>query len=140
MGTTAAGLAAELAADRKLGLPLRGVHLVDGSGLDHDNQATCAALLAVLDASTRPRLSSLIGDLAVAGETGTLAERYRGTPLVGTLRAKTGSIDNAGGMVGEIDLATPVRFALILNKPMNDTALFAAEDAIVEAIAPYAAG
>ena len=57
--------------------------------------------------------------LAVAGETGTLAERWRGTPVAGRLRAKTGSLRNVTALAGEIEplAGGMVTFAYVANVP-----------------------
>ena len=55
----------------------------------------------------------------------------------GILLAKTGSLQNAGGMVGIEWVGTPVRFAFLVNQTMNDTVLFAKEDQVVAALATY---
>jgi D-alanyl-D-alanine carboxypeptidase/D-alanyl-D-alanine-endopeptidase (penicillin-binding protein 4) len=57
--------------------------------------------------------------LAVAGETGTLADRWRGTPVAGRLRAKTGSLRNVTALAGEVDplAGGAITFAYVANLP-----------------------
>ena len=59
------------------------------------------------------------GGLAVAGETGTLADRWRGTPVAGRLRAKTGSLRNVTALAGEVDplAGGAITFAYVANLP-----------------------
>ncbi len=103
-GTTAGGTAAVTAALETLGLPLPGVTIIDGSGLDRANQATCRALLSTLAlADDDPRYAVLYDGLAVAGLSGTLRERLTGTALEGRLRAKTGFLDDVAGLAGFVD-------------------------------------
>jgi D-alanyl-D-alanine carboxypeptidase/D-alanyl-D-alanine-endopeptidase (penicillin-binding protein 4) len=140
VGTTTGGLAVVESTDAGLGISLAGVVMHDGSGLDHGNRSTCATLLAALDAGRKPGLDAIATGLAVAGQSGTLVNRFRGTPEAGTLHAKSGSIDDAGGLVGFFGTGpAPVRFAMLFNQPMSYATLLAREDAVIAAIAPYAA-
>jgi D-alanyl-D-alanine carboxypeptidase/D-alanyl-D-alanine-endopeptidase (penicillin-binding protein 4) len=97
-GTTAAGIDAildKLAAD---GLPLDGLRLTDGSGLDEGNLVNCHLLAAVLDrAGPDSELASL---LPIAGENGTLRPRLRRTPAQGQVAAKTGTLDHVNALAG----------------------------------------
>jgi D-alanyl-D-alanine carboxypeptidase/D-alanyl-D-alanine-endopeptidase (penicillin-binding protein 4) len=93
-GTTAAGGAEVLAALGRFGLGTDGLAVVDGSGLDRGNRMTCAVLLTLLDRA--PTDGPLVQGLAVAGQTGTLATLFRGSPLAGKLRGKTGTLVQGG--------------------------------------------
>lgn len=96
-------------------LPTTGFHGVDGSGLDVGNRLTCALLMDALD------LAGGGGEVAagfpVAGRTGTLADRFRGNPAEGRLRAKTGSLNHVAGLAGFVDTpgTTDLEFALLAN-------------------------
>src|SRR5262249_4030887 len=90
-GSTAAGGAAARAVLTGRGVPAGAVHAVDGSGLDRSDRVTCAALLTVL--RRQPVDGPLIAGLAVAGESGTLRDRFRTNPAKGRLRGKTGTLD-----------------------------------------------
>jgi D-alanyl-D-alanine carboxypeptidase/D-alanyl-D-alanine-endopeptidase (penicillin-binding protein 4) len=147
-GSTAAGLRAVTQVDRGLGIPTVGTSLVDGSGLSHDNRATCGALLASIDRgtsppaaeagpSTGPQLNAIALGLPVAGLSGTLVNRWAGPPLQGHLAAKTGSIAGVAAMAGVLDLGHPIHFALILNGPGN---LADVEQRVVAALAAYPGG
>jgi D-alanyl-D-alanine carboxypeptidase len=119
MGTTATGTQAVKAALVRLGVPLAGVDLHDGSGLAPSNRVTCAALLRVVALSARAKLTAIDRGLAIAGQTGTLAPRFVGTSLAGRLRAKTGHIDGVVGLTGLIDAPSgseiAPRFAFVAN-------------------------
>jgi len=80
-----------------------GVVALDATGHDRGNRATCAVLVEIL--VEHPDLP-----LAVAGRTGTLADRL----VVATdrLRAKTGSISGVEALAGFVDDRA---FALVLN-------------------------
>lgn len=122
-GTTDAGTAdirADLAAD---GLPVSQLVNVDGSGLDRDDRATCNLIAATL---RRAGASGVIAKgLPIAGRTGTLLDRMLGTPAVGRLRAKTGTLDDVVALSGFVtptaasapvaQLRLPVVFSIILN-------------------------
>ena len=110
--TTAGGTAViEGVAAGELG---RGVHVADGSGLSLDDRVTCALLVDLLE---RPGTGSTVVDgLAVAGRSGTLAERFVGTPLVDVLQAKTGSLTSVTALSGVVhDADPPLTFALVVN-------------------------
>ena len=139
-GTTAGGLAIVERRAAQAGIPMAGVQMDDGSGLSRTDRATCPELLAALDLGNQPAYEPLVAGLPVAGGAGTLAFRYVGTPLAGKVRAKTGSLDNAGGMVGVVSVAASTRFAFLDNDVETETALYAKEDAIVGALAAYSGG
>jgi D-alanyl-D-alanine carboxypeptidase/D-alanyl-D-alanine-endopeptidase (penicillin-binding protein 4) len=76
-------------------------HLLDGSGLshsDHTSPIEVVKLLATLAHS--PIGATLRKDLAVAGQTGTLSERMRGTPASGRCQAKTGTLIGVSNLAG----------------------------------------
>jgi D-alanyl-D-alanine carboxypeptidase/D-alanyl-D-alanine-endopeptidase (penicillin-binding protein 4) len=128
---------ARAAALRKLGLDSSGVQAIDGSGLDRSDRATCDELMATL--TTRPGGYDLESMLAVAGQTGTLDDRFRTSPLAGKLRAKTGSLDGVTALVGVTDPAASVklRFAFISNGQFTDAGGKALQDRLVAALATY---
>lgn len=101
-GTAPAGILETrqlLAAD---GVPLAGVHMVDGSGLSLDDRWTPAGLARLLramwlDPDLRPYV---VGALPLAGVNGTLAHRMRVGPAHRFVRAKTGTTDNSSALSG----------------------------------------
>jgi D-alanyl-D-alanine carboxypeptidase/D-alanyl-D-alanine-endopeptidase (penicillin-binding protein 4) len=101
-GTTAAGLAVVDVQLTGAGVPLAGVHLVDGSGLSLLDRMTASSLVSLLRAMwSDPEVQpDLIASLPVAGRTGTLHNRMRGTAAAGVVRAKTGTTDNATALSG----------------------------------------
>jgi D-alanyl-D-alanine carboxypeptidase/D-alanyl-D-alanine-endopeptidase (penicillin-binding protein 4) len=114
-GSTAEGTRVVAEEAAKLGLPTRGMQMIDGSGLDVGNRATCMLLQKAMDLGAEARFRSIWDGLAVAGRTGTLVHRLIGTPLEGRLHAKTGSIDGVVAFVGWIDAPRPIHFAFIAN-------------------------
>jgi serine-type D-Ala-D-Ala carboxypeptidase/endopeptidase (penicillin-binding protein 4) len=91
-GSTAGGLAATRAALERLCVPLSGTD-DDGSGLSRANGRSPREwrklLQAARDAPWWPQLQAA---LPLAGRSGTLATRFRGTAAEGTVHAKTGTI------------------------------------------------
>lgn len=102
-GTTEAGTRALVEVLRELQIDVSGVALVDGSGLDRGNRATCGSALGALDLRRQEKFTALDAGLAVAGETGTLHRRFEGTGVEGRLRAKTGSLRDVVGLVGVLE-------------------------------------
>jgi D-alanyl-D-alanine carboxypeptidase/D-alanyl-D-alanine-endopeptidase (penicillin-binding protein 4) len=136
-GTTAGGIAVIVRQATMLAIPLVGVRMDDGSGLSHTDRATCRELLAVLDLAQQPAFSPILGGLPVAASTGTLAARYHHTPAAGRLQAKTGWIDNGGGMVGVLSVGPTVRFAFLDNDVQTEGGLLAKEDRVVAVLGGY---
>lgn len=104
-----------------LGLPLDGFVQVDGSGLSRENRATCELLDAALAlADTDDRFAPVRDGMSVAGEIGTLAPRLGGTPLIGNLAAKTGTLTGVSGLAGWITVGPELRFAFIGNGSFSE--------------------
>ena len=83
------------------GLPMQGVRVVDGSGLDRANRLTSrflAALLLRMD--QHPYGRDYLASMAVAGQRGTLRNLYVGTPLQGKFHGKTGTITGVRAISG----------------------------------------
>ncbi|MGV3760443.1 MAG: D-alanyl-D-alanine carboxypeptidase/D-alanyl-D-alanine endopeptidase, partial [Actinomycetota bacterium] len=114
--TTAGGALVVARALAELGLDTAGLVVADGSGLSTDDRATCTLLIDVL---RHPEVGeTLQAGLAVAGETGTLAEAFEGTSLEGVLAAKTGSLNAVAGLAGTVsDDDGPLTFAFVANDP-----------------------
>ncbi len=114
--TTAGGLARAADALAVEGIDLDGMVLADGSGLSLDNRLTCDLLVDVLQhPTTGPALRAA---LPVAGRSGTLTAAFVGTPLEGTLAAKTGSLNSVAALAGIVDDEDePLTFAYVANAP-----------------------
>lgn len=114
-GTTAAGSQMVMRLLGADGIPLAGVRFVDGSGLSVLNRLTVDALVAILqamwdDPMLRPEL---LRALPVAGRTGTLRNRMRTPPLLGNVRAKTGTTRQASALAGYVK--SRYAFAILQN-------------------------
>lgn len=120
-GTTAAGAAVIRQRAAELGLPVAGVHLVDGSGLDRGNRATCDELMGVLNAGGGPK-GAIAASLPIAGRTGTLRTRFEGTAAQDRLRAKTGTLSGVTALAGYVTMAdgNTATFAYIANGSQAD--------------------
>lgn len=97
-GSRSAGLGVVLDRLTAWGVPTAGIALVDGSGLSVDNKVTCAAMLAVLGRFSERDV--LYNSLSVAGQSGTLAGYFVGTPLEGVMHGKTGTLTDVKGLAG----------------------------------------
>lgn len=134
-GTTAAGTEAERAVLAELGVPDRGLTLVDGSGLSYDNRATAAALSLLLarvddDPVLGPAMRSA---LATAGVNGTLAGRMLQGPAAGFVRAKTGTLNDASALSG---YAGDCAFSVLVQRTSVDqAAAHALQDRIAQLLA-----
>jgi serine-type D-Ala-D-Ala carboxypeptidase/endopeptidase (penicillin-binding protein 4) len=116
-GTWEAGVAAVGQLLQEAGVPLDGVRLVEGSGLSTDNRLSCQLLVDLL---TLPEVGPvLVEGLAVAGETGTLADRWNGTPVEGRLVGKTGTLNTVTALSGRVSplQGGALTFAYVANVP-----------------------
>lgn len=91
---------------KKLGLPLKGVNIADGSGLNRQDKVTAALLAGLLARAAdqeHPELRPVLTGLPVAGFSGTLSGRYTtksgGTGLI---RAKTGTLTGVNSLSGTV--------------------------------------
>ena len=138
-GTTEAGVAVVHQSLQDLGFPLDGAVEVDGSGLDLGNRVTCDLLVAALDHQGPD--STLAGDLPVAGRSGTLRKRLRGTVAEGDVRAKTGTLNDVVALAGFAKAADgeQLTFAYVMNGTLPANALTLSDDVAV-AVAQYGTG
>lgn len=136
-GTSAAGLTALTDAFAARGLPGSGVQMHDGSGLDYDDRLTCDLLDALLD---RAGPDSAVGEgLAVAGRTGTLADRFVDPALEGRIRAKTGSLNEVTSLAGfaESDGGATLVFTYIANGAPVTSELLGVQESLGRALVAY---
>jgi D-alanyl-D-alanine carboxypeptidase/D-alanyl-D-alanine-endopeptidase (penicillin-binding protein 4) len=91
---------------RKLGIPMAGVTIVDASGLSGRNRMPATSLTAIVRvAAAQPGLSPVMSGLAVAGVSGTLADRFTKPPTkkaAGYVRAKTGTLTGVVTLSGMV--------------------------------------
>lgn len=140
-GTTDDGAIAIENALRGAGFSVSETDVVDGSGLASQNRVSCRLLVEILDATEDTPLHE---GLAVAGESGTLAERLVGTPAAGKIHAKTGRLNEVGALAGtaEAQDGSILTFAWIGNKipeyPVEE--MLDAQDAIALELVAFPEG
>jgi D-alanyl-D-alanine carboxypeptidase/D-alanyl-D-alanine-endopeptidase (penicillin-binding protein 4) len=73
----------------------------DGSGLSRENLVAPHAIVQLLQyAATQPWALLFQGTLPVAGVDGSLADRFKGTPGMGRIQGKTGSLNHVNALSG----------------------------------------
>jgi D-alanyl-D-alanine carboxypeptidase/D-alanyl-D-alanine-endopeptidase (penicillin-binding protein 4) len=113
--------------------------LYDGSGMSPDDRIAPRAYAQLLSyASRQPWGAAWRDTLPVAGVDGTLANRFKTSPLKGRLWAKTGTLNETNALSGYLTAASgkTLAFSILVNgrRPGSDAELQAI-DRIAEAIA-----
>lgn len=127
-GVTTRGVGRVRATLAKLGVPLKGFVMADGSGLsllDRMSPRTLASILRVIMTSKAKGFDTLRAAIPVAGRPGTLQRRMRAAPTGGNLRGKTGQIRNVRAMAGWVTAAdgVPVIYVAMFNRAPSPFAL-----------------
>jgi D-alanyl-D-alanine carboxypeptidase/D-alanyl-D-alanine-endopeptidase (penicillin-binding protein 4) len=131
-GSTAAGIAIVKSFAAKQGATFNGEN---GSGLTRRNKASPVSVVRLLDsmievdentppeaqAAQRRQRDAWVNSLAVAGRSGTLARRMRGTAARGSCHAKTGTLNGVSALSGYCfqgaeDADHAVVFSLLMNR------------------------
>lgn len=100
-GSIEDGVAAIAAMMARAGVPPTAWDLSDGSGMSTYNRLSPRAVAALLRwAAAQPWGAAWRATFPVAGVDGTLARRFRGTPLGGRLFAKTGTLNATNALSG----------------------------------------
>lgn len=99
------------------GLPMQGVNVADGSGLDRTNRLTSRFLTALLlRMDQHPYGRTYVSSMAIAGRRGTLRNLFKGTSLDGRVYAKTGTLTGVRSISGLlVTEAGPRYFSAISN-------------------------
>jgi D-alanyl-D-alanine carboxypeptidase/D-alanyl-D-alanine-endopeptidase (penicillin-binding protein 4) len=120
-GSWADGTAALRAFAGRVGIDVRGLRFVDGSGLARANRLTPNQLATLLDkvqrtswAGTFRAALPLAGTDPVRWTGGTLAGRMRGTAAAGNLRAKNGSLTGVSSLAGYVTGADGRRYVFVM--------------------------
>jgi D-alanyl-D-alanine carboxypeptidase/D-alanyl-D-alanine-endopeptidase (penicillin-binding protein 4) len=140
-GSIADGLTQVAGMLQAAGVPRTAWTLSDGSGMSTYNRVTPRAMVTLLRwAQAQPWGARWIATLPVGGVDGTLARRFKDTPLAGKLHAKTGSLSGASALAGTMIAASgqTLTFAIYANDfpdgspatPAMDTALLAVAAAL----------
>ena len=120
-------------------MPLHG-RVDDGSGLSRGNVRSAREWRTILQAARDEAWWPAFADgLPVAGRTGTLAGRFRGTAAEGNVRAKTGTIIGGSALSGYGTTASgrPFVFSVVVNGPGAERSA-GAIDTLVAAVAAHA--
>jgi D-alanyl-D-alanine carboxypeptidase/D-alanyl-D-alanine-endopeptidase (penicillin-binding protein 4) len=100
-GSIADGLAVVRAMLARAGMARAEYDFADGSGMSSYNRVAPRGAVALLRwAAAQPWGAAWRDSLPVAGVDGTLAKRFRGTPLAGRLSAKTGTLNASFALAG----------------------------------------
>ena len=107
------------------GLPMQGIRVADGSGLDRANRLTSRFLVALLmRIDQHPYGRAYLASMAVAGQRGTLRNLYLGTPLQGQFFGKTGTISGVRSISGVLMTGAGTRYVSAISNGAsspNDT-------------------
>lgn len=132
------GLTAMADALERRGLPVDGLVLADGSGLDSGNRVPCALLTALLESYGAQ--SELGQALALGGATGTLQDVFTSGPARQRVRAKTGTLRVAKTLSGYFPVGDGhITFSLLLNGSgvSNQSTYLPAWNRLMAALASY---
>ncbi len=120
-GTMAKGVTALADALEDIGIKKGSYEIQDGSGLTRNTKVTAKQILAVLAASYKDfgMSSEFTSSLGIAGDDGTLRNRFPGSHVAGLLRGKTGTLDGVTALAGYVptDEGELLAFAVLLNDP-----------------------
>jgi serine-type D-Ala-D-Ala carboxypeptidase/endopeptidase (penicillin-binding protein 4) len=135
-GTTAAGAKAAQDALDDIGVRPR---IVDGSGLSRRDRTTPRQVVRLLQRAANMQFAEpFTASLPVAGQSGTLQRRMRGTAAAGACRAKTGTLRYTSNLAGYCTTGDGgvVAFALLMNG-VNVGSAHAIQDRIAAALAGW---
>jgi len=136
-GTTAAGTAV---VERFARSHASGVHAVDGSGLTRTNRSSPAEIARLLQTMQGESVGDdFVDALAVAGRTGTVAHRMRGTPAAGRCHTKTGTIIAVSNLSGYCFTRSGrvMIFSVLMNGAWRLHRAHLAQDRIAALVAGY---
>jgi D-alanyl-D-alanine carboxypeptidase/D-alanyl-D-alanine-endopeptidase (penicillin-binding protein 4) len=123
---------------KRVGVPLDGAAIKDGSGLSRGNLVTAHALVQLLVAMERhPQAPTFRASLPIAGVDGSLRNRLKGTAAQGRVLAKTGSLLHVWALAGYVQPTSgaPLAFALVSNNHTPEAGeVTAAMDAFVTSL------
>jgi serine-type D-Ala-D-Ala carboxypeptidase/endopeptidase (penicillin-binding protein 4) len=135
-GTTASGVAVVRATLVSFGVHPR---IVDGSGLSRADRTTPRQVVRLLETMHHQEIAgSFEASLAVAGRTGTIRKRMRGSPAQDRCRAKTGTLIGVSSLAGVCTAVGghTIAFAMLMNRAGVARA-HSVQDRIATAIARY---
>lgn len=119
-----------------LGIPQDGFVIHDGSGYDRKNYLSAETLVKLLTIFGKD--SIFVNSMTVGGVDGTLMRRFRNTPAMGNIFAKTGSLNGIRSLSGYVyNLAGErVTFAILCNAySLSPTGINATLDSMIVKLA-----
>lgn len=126
---------------KKAGIQIKGFTSFNGSGLYDGNQVTPKQIVELLDfIADQPMYPEYAAALAVAGTDGTLTTRLGGSDTKGTLRGKTGTLNNVTALSGYLrtESGRTVAYSILINDPpVRAWRLRRIQDEMAEAIADF---
>ena len=135
-GTTAAGAGVVRTQLAALGVTPQ---VVDGSGLSRADRTTPRQVVHLLEAMHGQDVAGAFeGSLAVAGRTGTIRKRMRGTAAQDRCKGKTGTLSGVSALAGLCEAAGghTIAFAMLMNRT-NVARAHGVQDRVAAAIARY---
>jgi D-alanyl-D-alanine carboxypeptidase/D-alanyl-D-alanine-endopeptidase (penicillin-binding protein 4) len=143
-GSLTVGLEVLEAFAAQVGIQPEAVKFSDASGLSRQDLVAPHAIIKLLEyMAASPRFKIFLDSLPVAGEDGTLENRFRGPPLHGRIHAKTGTMEHTNALSGYMDLPSGERLAFSIlgnNHPMKSAQGAAVLDRIALVIYRHFAG
>jgi D-alanyl-D-alanine carboxypeptidase/D-alanyl-D-alanine-endopeptidase (penicillin-binding protein 4) len=134
-GSTGGGAAVVRATLDDIGLRPR---VADGSGLSRSDRTTPRDVVSLLARMDHPDIEGAFrSSLAIAGQTGTVRRRMRGSAAFGRCRVKTGTLRRVSALAGYCRTrgGHDVGFALLMNSVWSLAGAHAIQDRIAAAIA-----
>ena len=119
-GTWKSGLAVTTRYLRRIGVPMKGVTLTDGSGLTRRNRITGRAMAKLLyKARKEPWFKTFYASFPVAGNRermvgGTLRNRMNGTRAANNARGKTGTLTGVTALSGYVTGANGRKYVFVM--------------------------
>ncbi|MEM6502463.1 MAG: D-alanyl-D-alanine carboxypeptidase [Cyanobacteria bacterium P01_C01_bin.89] len=112
-----------------------GFRMRDGSGLSRGNSVQPGTVIQLLAAMNRAQGSDAFRrSLPIAGRSGTLRRRFKGTPVAGRVLAKTGTLRGVRALSGYLEhpLYGTLLFSILVNQPgQSGSRMLGAIDSIV---------
>ena len=98
------------------GVPMAGVRIRDGSGLSRGNRLTSRAISALLWRMAQHPLGSYYqASMAIAGQRGTLRNRFRTPSLYGRFWGKTGTLSGVRSISGVLETQNGPRYVSMIS-------------------------
>ena len=103
------------------GLPMEGVNVADGSGLDRANRLTSRLIAALLlRMAYHPYGPDYQASMAITGQRGTLRKLFKGTELEGQFHGKTGTISGVRSISGILTSSAGPRYVSMISNGASD--------------------